>query len=925
MCTARKSCCFNSVRSHYFSTSVRKTIRYILSVIVIAIFGFMMWKGYEMYSQQSQVYRFGYSAIPTDAIVVFSSNQILSDWNAFAQNNLIWEELTHYAYFHQVDELAKQIDSLADHNPILNLSMKGHIMHIASLPAGSQKRSYLLIIELPNASQAQRLMQEVQKYLPDNGKTESIRGIPFTRVDLGSFKVQVGLLENLIIITQSLTEAEKSLAAYQTGKNLEQDVDFAKVRSAVSNNPDVIGHVFANTARMDQWMNAIGNSELLLASNEVFPFAGWTSLDLYAGSNSLGLDGLSIQLNENGLAGIFRGQQPVEPQFHYVVPARTSAILGIALSDKIAFMEALCNHRFQHGLTELREELSNYNNTYSTDSEILMWNWVGNELVSFIIPYKGFDHHLMAFRIDAAHTHAERTILQYAVRGDTGFAVPDTLTFRDKKAWQINLPVSYKRLLGNAFSDSTRMWFSKIDDYIVMANSKNGMMAYFEQLDQNRLADMVRYDAIISSQFSQTGNLYLLFSPGRGQSLLSKYGNDAITAALNDRPESFRNFEWLAIQFRSKGKQMTVNALADYNPAEKQNTLMNWEFRLDNPILGKVHFIQNHRTNGVDLFIQDMTYSVYLVSSTGKLRWKKELEGPILGDVSQVDLFDNGKYQMTFVCADKLFLVDILGRDVKGFPVKADGATHVASGRYDKDSFRFFVSTHKGSMLIDQDGEKVKGWNPPDDLVPSAGLEYLKIAGDDLIAMLDTNGRAVLLNRKGEIKHEAKATPPLKGSKMIVEKGSDPETSRISYLDNEGRIIRLYMGGLIDSIPAQVPEQGRLELLDVNGDNSLDYLVIGNRTLKAWARDKSTTLQWKAEAPLNKVYGLSDFGGLKTYIAVSEAENGKLYVLDAAGNEVTRGKFTDVHMAQVTDLNKDNRLELIVVQDGNLIRQFPLP
>ena len=77
--------------------------------------------------------------------------------------------------------------------------------------------------------------------------------------------------------------------------------------------------------------------------------------------------------------------------------------------------------------------------------------------------------------------------------------------------------------------------------------------------------------------------------------------------------------------------------------------------------------MKNHRTNTLEVLIQDEENSIHLISATGKIKWSKKLEGPIMGKVKQIDVYSNNKWQMLFNTSSKIHLVDINGNEVRRF------------------------------------------------------------------------------------------------------------------------------------------------------------------------------------------------------------------------------------------------------------------
>ena len=69
----------------------------------------------------------------------------------------------------------------------------------------------------------------------------------------------------------------------------------------------------------------------------------------------------------------------------------------------------------------------------------------------------------------------------------------------------------------------------------------------------------------------------------------------------------------------------------------------------------------------MDIVVQDENNVLYLFSNTGDLFWKKQLSGPVIGEIEQVDLYKNRRLQMVFRTPDRFIILDRNGKIVSPF------------------------------------------------------------------------------------------------------------------------------------------------------------------------------------------------------------------------------------------------------------------
>ena len=107
------------------------------------------------------------------------------------------------------------------------------------------------------------------------------------------------------------------------------------------------------------------------------------------------------------------------------------------------------------------------------------------------------------------------------------------------------------------------------------------------------------------------------------------------------------------------------------NPNQPKNSVTDqFRFNLDAPLATSPKWIRNHRNKTMDIVVQDENNVLYLFSNTGDLFWKKQLSGPVIGEIEQVDLYKNRRLQMAFRTPDRFIILDRNGKIVSPFNFK---------------------------------------------------------------------------------------------------------------------------------------------------------------------------------------------------------------------------------------------------------------
>ena len=154
-----------------------------------------------------------------------------------------------------------------------------------------------------------------------------------------------------------------------------------------------------------------------------------------------------------------------------------------------------------------------------------------------------------------------------------------------------------------------------------------------------------------------------------------------------------------------------INKNNDINKRGVNNVL---SIDLPKPPIISPQWLKNHRSNVMDIAIQDQDHVLYLYSNTGKLFWKKQIAGKIIGPIQQVDLYKNNRLQMAFRTQDKLIVLDRNGKIVKPFNIKLPKNEYplpLSIFDYDNNrNYRFLVAQDKSLLMYDGRGKRVNGF-----------------------------------------------------------------------------------------------------------------------------------------------------------------------------------------------------------------------
>src|SRR5690606_33045888 len=188
-----------------------------------------------------------------------------------------------------------------------------------------------------------------------------------------------------------------------------------------------------------------------------------------------------------------------------------------------------------------------------------------------------------------------------------------------------------------------------------------------------------------------------------------------------------------------------VTFCLQHAPADKPSSGALWTTALPAPLASPPVLVKDHLSRTLQILAEDKDHRISLISCTGKVLWQRQLDGPVIGGVEQIDRYRNDKLQLLLNTAGKVYLIDRLGRDVEGFPValKTHASAPLSVFDYEgKKDYRILVPTVDGRLLnLGADGRPVQGWSP--ERLPSpacAAVEHVRIKGKDFLVAAPCNG-----------------------------------------------------------------------------------------------------------------------------------------------------------------------------------------
>ena len=599
----------------------------------------------------------------------------------------------------------------------------------------------------------------------------------------------------------------------------------------------------------------------------LFPKIGqnWASLDINLTANALEIDGLLKVIDSVGdPVGLLHSSEPKKTFITQAIPVQMTAALLMTM-ENIQLLE----DKFKKWVRFLNLA------TLTTDLTAL----------------EGVDE------LGVVQLKKEIALIFHLRNEATAAAtfIPESegKTYRNVSYYKTSLARELNLLVMSLGEQVNAEWVAKIEDFLFFAESEAGMKTLIASYkDEKTLEKSLTYQRFAEETLSDKSNLLWI---GSGTALKEQFPEKSFWKSMDTNKLSYIAFQgvvendFMHLHFRLAQNER------ENNDATVTNVAL---ISLDHPVQSKPQWLKNHRTKEQDIAVQDEQNSLYLYSNTGTLFWKKQIEGKIIGDIKQVDLYKNGRLQMAFRTTERFYILDRNGKVVPPFNKKIKTTTSaqgLAVFDYDQSrNYRFVLAQDKNVLMLDNKGKRVTGFKfTKSASTISAPPKHIRIGNKDYILIKEESGKINILSRTGQtrvkIKQDFKASNQEIYSYLKTFTTTDQQGNLIQ-IDPKGNVISTDLG-----LEATHEITATTKSLVTLTDNILTIKGI------------PVTLPYgRYSAP--QIFYLNNV----VYVSVTDIEAQKVYLYYSDGKAVSGFPVYGVSAIDLKNADKDKALEFVV-------------
>lgn len=852
-----------------FGRTMRRTL---VVLVLLAIVGAVAW-WLITWKQVAYSAADPWSAVPANAVAVLEVPEPFAAWERFTGTSQFWGDLESKPAFAAIDTALRRLarTGMAQHAARQRLLLSWHA------PEGNDQVPLLAWPLEPSAGALEALSKAFGAPL-DAALWKGVRQqMP---ADSAFPALVVGWGRGLLLIG---THAASVEAAMNAGDPAPSAL-FNTARKSLSAGADAHLLVRANFF-----------SQLLQTDDQpIFPgeapVEGWLALDVRLRPDAVLMNGLLFPESQSPATAAMRGQPPSAPSILRVLPASVAQLRQLEVDDAGRLVQTIAGSAPDDGLFRAYAAWVKGGIGVARDADSASWAVLGTN-----------DPEGAAAALRSRCPDGGCPATEY--RGVTIARMADAAA----------LPT----LFGKAFTEFHQPLWAVLGDHVVCSSTPAGMRAAVDAwVDRNALALDPR-----------TGDFFGRFS---SKAVFTWWVDvpQAYPRAMGLRADLQRTMGAAILQLAPRNDgNFTITCCLQHAPTGKQTTGALWTTAMPAPLAMPPVLVEDYLSKTQQVFVQDRDDRVSLISCTGKVLWQRQLDGPLLGGVHQIDRYRNDKLQFLFNTARKVYLIDRLGRDVEGFPVvlKVPASTALSVFDYEgKRDYRIVLPLENRTLLnLAADGLPVKGWEPKkmagNALSP---VQHVRIKGKDYLVVVQANGSIAVLDRRGETRFEPRLRLAAIQHFLGGEEAMDIADRRMLWTDSAGAVFSGTLAGKVDTLSAAA--SGNVSLFDPGGDARQGVLRTMASDLTA---EVDGTVRFRLNYP--EAAGAEafpfDLGPMGRAIGVVLPEQDQLRLYDMEGSLWPGFPLKGAVQFSIADINRDGVPEVITADRLGVVTVFALP
>ena len=597
-------------------------------------------------------------------------------------------------------------------------------------------------------------------------------------------------------------------------------------------------------------------------------FTEYIAIDVELNQNDTYFNGITKASDSTeSLINIFRNTTPHVNQIQNITPSNSDGFMSFTFDD----------------FEILKTNLLKFNKKDSITNSMTLFN----DIIEVGVIYEDEKRAIVLNSTDIIAT--EDALLSEQTIADT---------YREINIYNFSQPVLFANTFTPLIKANKVNTYCVLDNFFVFAEQTEILQNIIANYQNKTTVSNKLYFKDVKEKLSDASSLLQVTNAATLKTILNKNIKTNTNYKLN-------NYNISAIQFIYDNNFAHVNGIIKKNKTRASINSVSEELniKLDKALLNAPQFVKNHITKQKEIVVQDINNNLYLISNKGKIIWKKQLQGPILGKIEQIDIYRNGRLQLVFATPHKVYILDRNGKDVKPFALNFNDEITQPLAVFDYDNrknYRLLVTQGKNVLMYDVKGKRIKGFtfkSANNNIICQP--KHFKISSKDYIT-LKTNNKLYILNRLGKTRVKPKQSFPYSNQPVFLYNNTFTTTSA------SGDLISVDAKGNVSSTNLNLSENHHIE--------TTSKTLVAQSENKLYIKSKTTELDF-GDYSSPKIFYINN----KIYVSITDLQSHKTYLYDSQSKLLPNFPVYGNSTIDLDNIDKDRNLEFVTKGENNAI------
>ncbi len=561
-----------------------------ISIIIIALI-FGGWFAYYKYFAETSS-RSSLTLIPEDAVFVVQTSNLTDAWDELSKSNL-WKYMTTNSVFKDLDEDINLVNKYVRDNKATNMLLSGRELMMSAHMISGKDWDFVFIVDLESASMIKGGMKKalglVSGFSVSEREYHGEKIIELSDNENPKDKIYMSIIDNLFVTTftgsliEKIIEQKENSQDESKNKQLENNPLFKEVTKNLGGRK--LFRFYFNYKELSKFSLAFMTepSETIdMLSNSL----GFSALNIFLEDEQLTFDGFTNVDSVGSYVKALAGVKPGKLSADKIISDQASLYFSLGFEDFMEFYNNLTG-QYEAGNTEdmadINKEITLMEKFLGISLQENLFDWIGNEIAFVKLRPNKEKNTRMEDVVVLFHANDIEKAKQGWGHIINRINKRTVVKFKTEnyKNFEINILERrgiFKIFLGKMFEQLEKPYYTFIEDYLVMSNSKETLKTIIDDYTKGRtLAHKAKF-VDFKENFEGKSNVSVFIQTPKMYQNLYYSSTPEDRKSIKENKEFILSFAQIGFQLTSKDDMFDTKLIAKHDiEAVKSDELEKFE------------------------------------------------------------------------------------------------------------------------------------------------------------------------------------------------------------------------------------------------------------------------------------------------------------------------------------------------------------